>query len=113
MTDAGIRPINRDWRGKDKATDVLSFPQLEIFELKALGSLARKKPRLLPEWTMGDVIISLETARRQALEKNHPYRKELELLLVHGILHLLGFDHEKGEREALRMRRMERLLLTR
>ena len=76
-TDRRIRKLNREWRGKDKATDVLSFEQ-------------DPKTGLL-----GDVVVSLDTARRQAREGGRPLSEELERLLAHGLLHLLGHDHEK------------------
>ena len=90
--DAGIRELNQQWRGKDKATDVLSFSQVE-------GEGPGTAPELL-----GDVVISWETAKRQALEMGHTSEEEMKRLLVHGVLHLLGFDHEKGEEEARLMR---------
>jgi len=62
---------------------------------------------------LGDIVISLEKAKAQAKEKKITYYKELEILLIHGLLHLLGYDHEKTEKEARRMRRLERALLTR
>ena len=79
--DAFILPLNRDFRGKDKPTDVLSFAQRE-------GDFANKNDPLL-----GDVIVSFETTRRQSVEHNQTTTQELELLLTHGILHLLGFVH--------------------
>ena len=97
--DSFIHPLNRDYRGKDKATDVLSFAQRE-------GEGADADDPLL-----GDVIISVETAERQAAERNIKISDELQLLLTHGILHLLGYDHiddddaeimEALEREILR-----------
>lgn len=88
--DAFIHPLNRDHRGKDRPTDVLAFAQRE-------GAFAFLEDRLL-----GDVIISVETAQRQADERGHALTKELEILLVHGILHLLGFDHiEDDEAEIM------------
>lgn len=96
--------LNRDWRKKDKATDVLSFPQQEDFH-----AVKGQKG----QWQLGDVVISLERAQAQAKEKDVSLRQELSLLLVHGILHLLGFDHETNERDALRMRRWELRLLRR
>ena len=98
--DATIHPLNRDYRGKDKPTDVLSFAQRE-------GEFAFFEDNLL-----GDVIISMETTRRQADERGHSVETELRVLLVHGILHLLGYDHieddeaeimEAKEREILRL----------
>lgn len=91
-TDREIRKLNRQWRGKDKATDVLSFTQ-------------DPKTGLL-----GDVVISLDTARRQASEGGRPLSEELERLLAHGLLHLLGHDHEKPA-EARRMAKAEVALL--
>ena len=96
--DAFIRPLNRDYRGKDVATDVLSFPQRE-------GEGARADDPVL-----GDLVISLETAARQALEHDHPVSHELRVLLVHGLLHLLGHDHLEAE-EAARMAAAEGELL--
>jgi probable rRNA maturation factor len=98
--DSTIHPLNRDYRGKDKSTDVLSFAQRE-------GEFA-----LLEDNLLGDVIISIETTRRQANEREHSVETELRVLLVHGILHLLGYDHieddeaeimEAKEREILRV----------
>jgi len=79
-TDAEIRRLNRQFRRHDQATDVLSFP--------APGSFARQPP------VAGDLAISVETAERQALEAGHPLFVEVEVLLLHGILHLAGYDHD-------------------
>lgn len=76
--DAAIRRINRDFRGKDKATDVLSFPAAE----EVRGRHA------------GDLAISLDTAKRQAREHGHTLDLEVRVLLLHGLLHLAGMDHE-------------------
>jgi probable rRNA maturation factor len=109
--DAQIRQLNRDWRGKNKATDVLSFPQLEVAGLRELSRAAGRGR--VPDWWLGDVVISVERARAQAAEHGFTLRQELELLLAHGLLHLLGFDHEKDRAEAARMRRLEKKLLGR
>jgi probable rRNA maturation factor len=74
--DAGIRRLNREFRGKDKATDVLSFPAPP-----ASG-------------TAGDLAISVDTAARQAKEQGHALGAEVRILALHGLLHLAGFDHE-------------------
>lgn len=110
-TDKNIRAINRRWRGKDKPTDVLSFPQMTPAELRKLGEEARRG-RSAP-WCLGDVVISLERAREQARKHGRTYRQEIRALLVHGVVHLLGYDHEISPGEARRMRRLERALLTR
>lgn len=88
--DAFIHPLNRDYRGKDRPTDVLSFSQRE-------GDFA-----FMDDLLLGDVIISLETTIRQAEERGHSTERELTILLVHGILHLLGYDHiEDDEAEVM------------
>ena len=96
--DATIHPLNRDYRGKDKPTDVLSFAQRE-------GEFA-----FLEDDLLGDVIVSMETTIRQAQERNHSTETELRVLLVHGILHLLGYDHIEDE-EAEIMEAKEREIL--
>jgi probable rRNA maturation factor len=83
--DAFIHDLNLRWRGKDSPTDVLSFAMTE-------GAGAHLDPRVL-----GDVIISVPTARRQAEALGHPLAREMRVLLVHGILHLCGYDHERPE----------------
>ena len=96
--DAFIQDLNRDYRGKDRPTDVLSFSQRE-------GEGAN-----LEDPVLGDVIISIQTASRQAAELGHSLETELVVLMVHGILHLLGHDHEEAE-EARRMADAETGLL--
>jgi probable rRNA maturation factor len=99
--DAGIRRINREFRGKDRATDVLSFP-----------SGGGPRPPGAPPF-LGDLAISLETARRVAREDRRPLADELARYLAHGLLHLLGHDHERSAREATRMAAAEERLLGR
>ncbi len=95
--DAEIRALNRDHRGKDKPTDVLSFPLFEAGE-------PHPGERLL-----GDVVISVETARRQAAEYDATLEAEVNRLLIHGVLHVMGHDHEEAA-EQERMRAEERRL---
>lgn len=97
--DAFIGPLNEQWRGKQGATDVLSFPQLD----HAAG--VPPEPGLL-----GDVVISLETAKRQAASLGHPVDDELRVLVVHGIAHLLGHTHAEPE-DRERMQALETRLL--
>lgn len=78
-TDTSIRILNRDFRKKDKSTDVLSFP----------ADHSHPDPKIA-----GDLAISLDTARKQAEEQGHPLPVELKILLLHGVLHLAGYDHE-------------------
>ena len=93
--DRAMTRLNRQYRGKATSTDVLSFPMRE-------GSFASLSPQLL-----GDIVISAETADRQARAAGHTLRDELTALLIHGILHLLGYDHQTPA-EARRMTRLER-----
>lgn len=97
--DAFIRPLNRDYRDKDAPTDVLSFAMQEGDDL------------LADDPVLGDLVISVETATRQAAEQGHDVDAELRVLLVHGLLHLLGYDHEVDEEEAAEMRAAEAKLL--
>jgi probable rRNA maturation factor len=89
-----IRSLNAKFRGKDTPTDVLSFP---LEERLPTGI------RLL-----GDVVISLEQAKIQAREKRKDFAHEVEWLLIHGILHLLGYDHERSRKDDRIMRSLER-----
>ena len=93
-SDEEIQKINLAKRGKDKATDVLSFPIIE---------------KDLPDGykILGEVVISIDTMRKQAREIGHSDKEEFYRLLVHGILHLLGFDHEKSAYEEKRMQEKE------
>jgi probable rRNA maturation factor len=98
VDDAEIQRLNREWRGLDKATDVLSWPQED--DGAASG----------PEDVLGDVVISLDTAARQAAAREWGLADETALLLVHGILHLLGYEDET-EAGAEMMRQMETRIL--
>ena len=97
VSDRAIRRLNRDFRKQDKPTDVLSFPS------------GPEGPAHLDKPGLGDMIISVETARRQAFARHHSLEKELRVLVIHGLLHLLGYDHEvdRGEmrRKELRLQR--------
>ncbi|MBZ0111158.1 MAG: rRNA maturation RNase YbeY [Thermoanaerobaculia bacterium] len=93
-SDLGIRELNREYRHRDKATDVLSFPGESTPEGDYLG----------------DICISIPTARRQAMAAGHGLDFELRVLLLHGVLHCLGYDHETdgGEMERLEKRLRKR-----
>ena len=98
--DAAIRALNRDWRGKDAATNVLSFPAKE-------ARPDRRAPRLL-----GDIVIAYETVAREAAAEGKPFMHHLAHLAVHGFLHLVGYDHEaNGGADA--MERLEIAILAR
>jgi probable rRNA maturation factor len=92
-TDRAIRRLNRQFRGKDKATDVLSFPAEAFIQSQ--------------EEIAGDLAISVPTALRQARAQGHPLSVEIKVLMLHGLLHLAGFDHETDKGQ---MARRERLL---
>jgi probable rRNA maturation factor len=104
--DEEIRVLNRDWRAKDKATDVLSFSQIEEVADDPFAILG-----VTNEDVLGDIVISAETAARQAEKGGYSLEAEYRRLLVHGVLHLLGHDHIHGGRQAAKMRREEDRLL--
>lgn len=99
VDDNMIQELNRRYRGKDEPTDVLSFPMNEVIEEEG------KEVILL-----GDVVISLETALRAAQAVGHDLAREVAQLVVHGTLHLLGYDHAT-EKEAVQMRAREAAIL--
>lgn len=113
--DAEIRELNRRWRGKDKPTDVLSFSQIEggangqkrrpahVTDIRQLG----------PTPMLGDIVISADTATRQATNYGSSLAEEIDRLLVHGVLHLLGHDHVHGGHQARIMYEAEKPLLRR
>lgn len=102
--DAYIRELNRTYRDKDSATDVLSFALNEGDEPDVVGG-----PKLN---LLGDIVISMETARRQADEYGHGVERETAYLAVHAMLHLLGYDHIEGS-DRLEMRKEEEYVLER
>lgn len=99
--DAGIRTLNNNWRGIDKATNVLSFPALQPTGPRGEDDA----PRML-----GDIAIAYETMRREADDEQKPFDHHLSHLTVHGFLHLIGYDHETDD-EADEMETLEREIL--
>ena len=92
-----IQVINRDYRGKDQPTDVISFAYHETEDFD-IG----------PYDTLGDIVISMERVEEQAAEYNHSVKRELYYVLTHGLLHLLGYDHiEEEDRKEMRIREEE------
>lgn len=85
--DAQLRTLNHSYRGIDKPTDVLSFPAPEL------------PPEVSEDPYLGDIAISLPTAQKQAQADGHSLQEELQLLSVHGTLHLLGYDHEEADEQ--------------
>jgi probable rRNA maturation factor len=98
VDDAEVHQLNRDYRGKDRPTDVLAFAMREGERVAG------------DETVLGDVVISLETAARQARRRRVSDADEVRTLLIHGVLHLLGYDHERSPAEGRRMKAMERRL---
>ncbi len=99
-----IREINREYRGKDAPTDVISFALEEMGE-EEIEIIGADLPPVL-----GDIIISLPKAREQAEQYGHSFMRELGFLAVHGFLHLLGYDHETEEEEKVMFAKQEQLL---
>ena len=107
--DAGIHQINLDMRQVDRPTDVLSFPMFDLSPGEKPGEEHEDPDTgLVP---LGDMCISLERAAAQAEEYGHSVERELSYLAVHSVLHLLGYDHENGGLEAMRMREKEEAVL--
>lgn len=96
--DKTLQSLNKQWREKDKPTNVLSFPANDIEVGQAAGMM------------LGDIIISLETAKREAALENKLFEDHLSHLVVHGFLHLFGYDHE-SEQEAYQMESLETRIL--
>ncbi|HEV2171012.1 MAG TPA: rRNA maturation RNase YbeY [Candidatus Binatus sp.] len=108
-SDRAIRRLNCDYRGIDAPTDVLSFSQIEHAGAAPPDPLNVKNRPGLP---LGDVVISIDTALRQAREYRVSSASRLRSLLIHGLLHLLGYDHERSPADARRMFARERALAT-
>ncbi len=101
-----MRRLNREFRGRDRPTDVLSFPQVEPGEIGRIKRKKESRPFLL-----GDIVICPEVALRNARLYGATLDEEISRLLVHGFVHLLGYDHELGEEEERKMTRKEREFL--
>jgi probable rRNA maturation factor len=104
VSKADIKKLNQSWRGKNQETDILSFPMPKLFLTKIFV-------RDLNEIHLGELVICLPVMKAQARALGHTAERELQVLLTHGFLHLLGFDHELGEKEARLMKNWEDLLL--
>ena len=112
VSDQHIRRLNHQYRKKDAATDVLSFtgdtilePRAANRDPRAASREPRNRERAAPRF-LGDIVIATGVARRQAQEVGHAYATELRVLALHGLLHLLGYDHEHSEDQG-RMARVE------
>lgn len=102
--DDEVRGLNQAWRGKDKATNVLSFPMIDAVQL---GRLAQAEGEAL----LGDIVLAHGVCAQEAAVKSVPVADHARHLVVHGMLHLLGYDHERGEADAEAMERLERRAL--
>lgn len=94
VNDAGIQRLNREHRGRDRPTDVLSFP---LDGRRSALTHARRAQRRGACPVLGDVVVSLDTAARQAAGRRRPLLAEVRFLLAHGLLHLVGYDHATPE----------------
>ena len=101
-----IRNINKQYRGIDKATDVLSFP---MFEKDELDRKIEAKD-FLPEDVLGDIIISIPKVEEQAMEYGHSFERELSYMVVHGFYHLMGYDHIQEEDKKIMRIKEEKIL---
>ncbi len=110
VDDEAIRAVNREQRGKDAATDVLSFPTVSYPEGRTAGSCERLLRREYDPETgacaLGDIVISMDHVRAQAKEYGHSERREMGYLLTHGLFHLMGYDHMTDKDKPV-MRAME------
>ena len=107
--DAGIQEANKAFRGIDKPTDVLSFPLIDFTDIEGAPPAAYLDPQT-GRAPIGEILISAERARAQATEYNHSFERELGFLTVHGMLHLLGYDHTDAESESTMRRLTEDVL---
>lgn len=117
--DARMRRLNKIYRGKNRVTDVLSFGDKSV--LNYLININAPKQKRLPKQEfveapdgisrLGEIIICYSRAKKQAQQVKHSFKKEIAFLLVHGVLHLLGYEHEKGGAKEQKMKEMEKKIL--
>ncbi len=98
-----IRKLNKEYRNIDKETDVLSFPMFEKNEIPSLKSLEYEE-------ALGDIVISIERVKEQALEYGHSFERELSYMLVHGFYHLMGEDHIEEDDKVVMRAKEEKVL---
>lgn len=109
VDNEAIREINKEHRKVDRATDVLSFPMVEMAEGKILsdeGDFDMDENLLV----LGDIVVSMEKTAEQAEEYGHSFERELAFLVTHGMFHLLGYDHEAPEEEKKMLEKQEEVL---
>ena len=110
-----IHELNKQFRGIDRPTDVLSFPMLDYSEDKVFKDIYKNKKfdKIYldgDELVLGDMVLSLERAKEQSIEYNHSFEREVCYLVVHSILHLLGYDH-MCDKDKVKMRKREEEIL--
>ena len=110
--DSAIQALNRDWRGKNAPTNVLSFPAAPSQQVKKAGPRQTGGKSRGPSPYIGDIVIAYQTTAREAVAEGKPFDHHLAHLAVHGFLHLLGYDHE-NDRDAEKMESLERRILGR
>lgn len=98
-----IRKLNKEYRNIDKETDVLSFPMFEKDEISSLKNLKYEE-------ALGDIVISIDRVKQQAVEYGHSFERELSYMLVHGFYHLMGEDHIKEEDKVIMRAKEENVL---
>ena len=104
-----MRKLNKEYRNIDKETDVLSFPLVEFIE-EELNAEDENAEYIEEEIALGDIVISMEKAAEQSEEYGHSFKRELAFLLVHGMLHLLGYDHDEEASEGEMFDKQEEIL---
>ncbi|MFZ5352877.1 MAG: rRNA maturation RNase YbeY [Bacillota bacterium] len=109
VNNSEIADLNKEYRGIDAPTDVLSFPMME-FDEENYAEETEEDEFIEEELPLGDIVISMEMAKAQAEEYNHSFDRELAFLLVHGMLHLLGYDHEEEKDEKNMFQKQDKIL---
>ncbi|MDD3705953.1 MAG: rRNA maturation RNase YbeY [Clostridiaceae bacterium] len=104
-----MRSLNKEYRNIDKETDVLSFPLVEFIE-EELNAEDENAEYIEEEIALGDIVISMEKALEQSEEYGHSFNRELAFLLIHGMLHLLGYDHDEEASEGEMFDKQEEIL---
>lgn len=112
VNDEEIQDLNNEYRGINNPTDVLSFPMMEFEEEDENIDAGEEFEYIEEELPLGDIVISMDRAKAQAEEYGHSFERELSFLLVHGMLHLLGYDHEEEKDEKVMMKIQEEILET-
>ncbi len=105
-TPSNIRKINKEYRNIDKETDVLSFP---MFEKEELDNKIRNQD-FENQDMLGDIVISIERVKQQAIEYGHSFERELSYMVVHGFYHLMGYDHMEEEEKKIMRKKEENVL---